>query len=174
MAVAGVFRWCLWMVGCIMHGALATCKGTFVVKQSSLLKLQTCISTILDPRQCLAMPGSSLTSASNWARCRSSFSAYHWHFLFNVPEERLVPRRPFICTHTAPAAFDVSCEKLSPASGRLFRAWPATEPCCTKSGSIILSKVPNQQFTHRKFSGSWHPWGKRNGARRLRTPDAAA
>ena len=29
------------------------------MKQISLLKLQTCISTILDPRQCLAMPASS-------------------------------------------------------------------------------------------------------------------
>ena len=28
-----------------MHGALATCKGTFVVKQILLLKLQTCIPT---------------------------------------------------------------------------------------------------------------------------------
>ena len=46
-------------MGCIMHGALATYKGTFVVKQISLSKLQTCISTILDPRQCLAMPASS-------------------------------------------------------------------------------------------------------------------
>ena len=63
--VAGVFRWCLLVVGCIMHGALATCKGTFVVKQISLLKLQTCISTILDPRQCLAMPASSIIAVSD-------------------------------------------------------------------------------------------------------------
>ena len=41
------------------HGARATCKGTFVVQQISPLKLQTC-TTILVPRQCLAMPVSSI------------------------------------------------------------------------------------------------------------------
>ena len=41
------------------HGARATCKGTFVVQQISLLKLQTCIHYDFGPRQCLAMPVSS-------------------------------------------------------------------------------------------------------------------
>ena len=41
------------------HVARATCKGTFVVQQISLLKLQTCIHYDFGPRQCLAMPVSS-------------------------------------------------------------------------------------------------------------------
>ena len=57
-----------------MHGALATYKGTFAVKQISLLKLQTCISMILDPRQCLAMPASSRlivpTTTSNYSKAK--------------------------------------------------------------------------------------------------------
>ena len=42
------------------HSARAICKGTFVVQQISPLKLQTCIHYDFGPRQCLAMPVSSV------------------------------------------------------------------------------------------------------------------
>ena len=43
---------------CKLQRHLFGTKGTQIVK--ALLKLQTCISTILAPRQCLAMPASSM------------------------------------------------------------------------------------------------------------------
>ena len=39
------------------HGARATCKGTFVVRQISLLKLQTCIHYDFGPKAMLSNAG---------------------------------------------------------------------------------------------------------------------
>ena len=48
-------EWCLMPIE--NHGARATCKGTFVVRQISLLKLQTCIHYDFGPKAMLSNAG---------------------------------------------------------------------------------------------------------------------